>query len=120
MRRKKWDEECTKSAKKILPEEDFTALINAMKLSSYVLFTYEDKEEKLWTYRRVTPKGFMCAGEIYLYAYHDLHKRYHTFIANKVSNVREVGNLIVALIEPEKYRTFWDGSALGTETTEVK
>lgn len=142
MRRKEFEASCKEEAKKLLTPEDYNALVYSMNFSTLVLFDYLcDRQfsegrcqgEKtagpgIWlTYRRVLQKDFICSqveGEekprIYIWAYHELHGTKETFRAEAIKNVRDAGNVIVALLDMQKYKTWWDGSALSYETTTLQ
>lgn len=124
---------------KILTAADYNALTQAMRNNTLVLFDYfcggrftagrckafegqelkpRDRTQGIWlTYRRIIPKAFFFSGEPYLTALHELFKTKETFIVRNIKNVREIGNLLTAITDPEKYRSFWDGSALQYQTT---
>lgn len=142
MRRKAFEAACREEAKKLLSPEDYNAMVYSMSFSTLVLFDYlcdkqflegrcqgeETIDQGIWlTYRRVLPRDFVCSkveGEeqprIYVWAYHELHKTKESFRAWAIKNVRETGNIIVALLDMQKYKTWWDGSALSYETTKME
>jgi len=117
MRRDEYDRLAEEAAREALTPEDFETLKEAMTKGSFVIFTYQKWIGGVFRYRMVWPRGWILAGKSYLWAYHTLHERNHSFITEHIRNVVLAADIISALTNPQQYPEFWDGSQFQKNTT---
>ncbi|HDO25498.1 MAG TPA: hypothetical protein ENG95_02485 [Nitrospirae bacterium] len=108
-KREEQTEATKEEAKLILSEKDYSLIIEAIKREKETMFIYNKLSGGTWLYRSVKPTGFVFTGEVYLWAYHKIHHRGHSFRAWEISSVYVYGNIIEAIINPGKYKRFWNG-----------
>ncbi len=54
---------------------------------------------------------------VYLWSFHLLHRRSHSFRADRIKDVNFFPTFIEALTDPQKYKIYWQGETAGVETT---
>jgi predicted DNA-binding transcriptional regulator YafY len=109
MRRDKSKEYYNTKCKETINLDSYNTIINAVSLNSRIYFDYLKKDGFKYRYRRVIPRGFFYAIKCYLQSFHELHGKTHTFRAWAISNVVLEGNLVLALLDPNKWSHYWDG-----------
>ena len=116
----------TKEEKKIIAREmaalvldpnDYNNLIEAIDREKTVMFVYNKLSGGTWRYKAIEPIEFVFTGRVYLWAYHTVHKRGHSFRAWEISQVYVYGDIVEALLNIERFRRFWDGTQTGIRTT---
>lgn len=138
---------CREQARKVLAEDDYNELIEAIEENRKVIFYYTDKEAKTRAYKKVKPIEFILtpgyyegikaiedelnpiengektleekiAGTVYLWAYHDRHKEKESFYAETIFDVNIIPTLLEAIRDPSRYWYYWKG--LTEEEEEVE
>ena len=54
---------------------------------------------------------------VYLWSFHRLHRRDHSFRADRIKKVNFFPTFIQALTDPEKYKIYWIGGTVSIKTT---
>lgn len=140
----KWSRD---QARKVLSEDDYNELIEAIDENKEVIFYYTDKNKDFSHYKKVKPIEFILtpgyyegirkiedelnpienggkplwqkiAGTVYLWAYHDKHKKKESFYAETIIDVNIIPTLLEAIRDPSKYWYYWKG--LTEEEKEVE
>lgn len=135
-------------AQKMLTPEDYETLKEAINAKKEVYFQYTDDQGGTYLYKAVLPIEFFLTpefyegikriedklnpipneektleekikGTVYLWSYHRLHKRKHSFYAETTTGVNFWPTIIDALTQPQKYYYFWTGSTNSIETEEI-
>ena len=126
MKRDEYIKLSREKARKVLSAEDYKKLRAAAKTKSYVFFRYTDKEGVKAIYRAVRPKEFFFTpgwgkppgeGAVYMWSYHLLHKRNHSFRADRIKKVNYWPTIIDALTDPQKNKIYWQGETASIKTT---
>ncbi len=126
MKRDEYIKLSRQKARKVLRAEDYKKLSSAAKSKSYVFFIYTDKEGVKAIYRAVRPEEFFFTpgwseppneGAVYLWGYHLLHARSHSFRADRIKKVNYMPTIIDALTDPQKNKIYWQGETASIKTT---
>jgi len=56
---------------------------------------------------------------VYLWSFHRLHKRDHSFRADRIKRVNFFPTFIQALTDPEQYKIYWIGGTASIKTTVI-
>lgn len=109
-----------KKARKVLSRRNFRELIDAIKTKGLISFLYTNKENIKKKYKEIRPKEFFYTpgwskppkeGAVYLWGKHLLHRRNHSFRADRIKRVKYMPSFIEALTDPQKHRAFWAGAS---------
>jgi predicted DNA-binding transcriptional regulator YafY len=128
MRRSEYEALSEEKATEILKDDDYKKLVRAINKKEKVSFTYTDKNAKRKIYRAVIPKRFFFTpgwseppveGAVYLWGYHLLHLRNHSFRADRIKDVDFFPTIIQALTDPGKYSYYWKGPTASIQTEKL-
>ena len=117
MRRNDWEKIAMEEARKVLAEEDYNNIITAIEEERAIMFKYKPLRGGKWWYRAVIPTGFIYAEDVYLWAYHVLHKKEHSFRAWEIFNVILYVDIVEAVMDMQKHQFWWSGEMAGEATT---
>lgn len=138
LKRQLYIEWCRSHARKVLTEDDYNELIEAIEQNKEVILHYTDKNSEFKLYKKVSPIEFFVtpgyyegimkiedelnpienegkalyhkiAGTVYLWAYHNKHKKKESFYAETITDVNIIPTLLEAIRDPSRYWYFWEG-----------
>ena len=118
MRRNDWEKIAMEEARKVLSEDDYLTIKEAIKKHKEIMFKYRPLARGgKWWYRSVKPLGYIYAEKSYLWGYHVLHGRDHSFRTEKISAVIMYPNIVEAIIDMTRYKFWWSGGMTGNSST---